>query len=113
MMRRFCFTLDLKNDPALIAEYKKHHEKVWPEIAETYRQCGIESMELYLLETRMFMIMEVSERFTFEAKAHADRTNPRLQEWEHLMERFQQVPAGCHDGEKWKRMERIFTLQNA
>jgi L-rhamnose mutarotase len=34
MSRRFCFTLDLKDDPALIAEYSKYHEKISPEIAQ-------------------------------------------------------------------------------
>jgi len=57
--------------------------------------------------------MEVSEKFSFEAKAHADRTNPKLQEWERLMGKFQQVPANSRDGEKWKQMECIFSLQNS
>ncbi len=31
MIRRYCLTLDLKDDPKLIAEYKRYHEKIWPE----------------------------------------------------------------------------------
>ena len=84
MIRRFCFTLDLKNDPALIAQYEKYHEKIWPEITESIRNSGIEDMEIYLLGTRMFMIMEVNESFTFEKKARADQQNPKVQEWEEL-----------------------------
>jgi L-rhamnose mutarotase len=79
MNRRFCLTLDLKNDPALIAEYRKFHEKIWPEITESIKNSGILDMEIYLLGTRMFMIMEVDESFSFEKKAKADRENAKVQ----------------------------------
>ena len=42
MTQRYCFTLDLKDDPELIAEYKRHHQNVWPEIRESLRGSGIE-----------------------------------------------------------------------
>ncbi|MGC2477953.1 MAG: L-rhamnose mutarotase [Candidatus Sulfotelmatobacter sp.] len=111
MRRRFCLTLDLKDDPQLIAEYKGYHEKIWPEITESIRESGIEDMEIYLLGTRMLMIMEVNESFSFEKKAKADRANPKVQEWEELMWRFQQALPQARPGEKWLPMERIFKLE--
>lgn len=112
MNRRFCFTLDLKNDPALIAEYRKHHEKIWPEITESIKNSGIVDMEIYLLDTRMFMVMEVNESFTFEKKARADQRDPKVHEWEQLMWKFQQALPHAKRGEKWIRMERIFKLES-
>jgi len=109
--RRYCLTLDLKDDPALIAEYRAYHEKIWPEITKSIKDAGIEEMEIYLLGTRMFMIMEVNERFSFEAKASADHQNPRVQEWEQLMWRFQRALPQAKPGEKWLLMERIFKLE--
>ena len=111
MNRRYCLTLDLKNDPALIADYKRYHEKVWPEITKSIRDSGIEDMEIYLLGTRMFMIMEVNERFSFDEKARADAANPEVQEWEKLMWNFQQALPEAKAGEKWLPMERIFSLR--
>ena len=111
MTRRFCLTLDLKDDPALIAEYKRHHEKIWPEITHSIKAAGIENMEIYLLGTRLFMIMEVDEQFSFEAKAESDRENRKVQEWEQLMWKFQQPLPDAKPGEKWLRMERIFKLE--
>jgi len=111
MSRRFCLTLDLKDDPQLIAEYKKYHENIWPEITESIRESGIEDMEIYLLGTRMFMVMEVNDAFSFEKKAKADRANPKVQEWEQLMWKFQQALPQARPGEKWLRMERIFKLE--
>jgi L-rhamnose mutarotase len=111
MNRRVCLTLDLKNDPQLIAEYRRYHERIWPEITESIRNSGIEDMEIYLLGTRMFMIMEVNERFSFEKKAKVDQLNPKVQEWEELMWNFQQPLREASPGEKWLRMERIFKLE--
>jgi len=111
MNRRYCLTLDLKDDPHLIAEYKRHHEKIWPEIKRSIRDSGIEDMEIYLFGTRMFMVMEVSEKFSFEAKAQADRQNLKVREWEELMWKFQQPLPEAKSGEKWLLMEKIFKLE--
>lgn len=62
--RRYCLALDLKDDPVLIAEYKRYHEKIWPEIEKSIREAGIENMEIYLLGNRLFMIMGTSEKFS-------------------------------------------------
>ena len=110
MNRRFCLTLDLQDDPALIEEYKRYHQKVWPEIIRSIKESGIEDMEIYLRGTRMFMVMEVNERFSFEAKTKADLGNPKVQEWENLMWKFQKPLAGAKPGEKWMPMERVFKL---
>jgi L-rhamnose mutarotase len=111
MNRRYCLALDLKDDARLIAEYKRYHEKIWPEITRSIKDAGIEDMEIYLLGTRMFMVMEVNERFSFEAKAKADRENPKVREWEELMWKFQRPLPQAKPGEKWLLMERIFKLE--
>lgn len=112
MTMRYCLTLDLKDDPKLIAEYKRCHEKIWPEITKSIKDAGIEDMEIYLLGTRMFMVMEVNENFSFEAKAKADRANPKVREWEELMWKFQKPLPNSKAGEKWLLLERIFKLEN-
>ena len=113
-MKRFCLALDLKDDPELIAEYKQYHArgKAWPEITQSIRNAGIEDMEIYLLGTRMFMIMEVNQHFSFTAKSQADQLNPKVQEWEKLMWKFQKPLPQAAPGEKWLLMERIFKLKN-
>lgn len=112
MTRRYCLALDLKDDPDLIAEYERHHENVWPEITRSIRDAGIEDMEIYRVGNRLFMVMEVSEDFSFEAKAAADRADPRVQEWEALMWKYQRPLPIAKSGEKWLLMERIFKLDS-
>ena len=51
-MRRHCLTLDLKDDEAAIAEYKRYHVKIWPEVKKSLFDAGILDMEIYLLGTR-------------------------------------------------------------
>jgi len=111
MSRRYCLALDLKDDPVLIAEYEEHHRRIWPEIAESIRHAGVEGMEIYRVGNRLFLIMEVSEAFDFDAKAEADRNNPRVQAWEDLMWRYQQALPMAAPGEKWMLMDRIFSLE--
>jgi L-rhamnose mutarotase len=110
-MRRYCLALDLKDDATAIAEYKRYHRKIWPEIRDSIFAAGILDMEIYLLGRRLFMIMEVADDFSFADKAAADAANPRVQEWETLMERFQQPLPESRPGQKWVLMERIFSLQ--
>jgi L-rhamnose mutarotase len=109
-MKRYCLILDLKNDPQLIKEYEDYHKNVWPEIIKSIKDAGIEQMEIYRHETRLFMIMEVNDEFSFESKQQADRNNPKVQEWEELMWKYQQPIAGAAKGEKWILMEKIFGL---
>ena len=111
MSHRYCLTLDLKDDPKLIAEYKRYHEKIWPEITTSIRDAGILDLEIYLLGTRMFMIMEVDDSFSFEAKGRADAANPKVREWEELMWKFQKPLPQAKPGEKWMLMEKIFSLK--
>ena len=109
-MTRHCLALDLKDDPALIAEYEAYHNKVWPEIIESIKSSGIEHMEIYRTGNRLFMIMEVNDFFLFERKRDSDNGNPKVQEWEKLMWKYQQALPNAKPGEKWILMKKIFDL---
>jgi L-rhamnose mutarotase len=54
-MKRFCFALDLKNEPHLIEEYEAYHRRIWPEITATIRSAGILDLQIYRAENRLFM----------------------------------------------------------
>lgn len=110
-MRRYCLAVDLIDDPELIKVYEEWHRNVWPEILESITSSGIEQMEIYRLRNRLFMIMEVNEQFSFEAKAKADANNEKVQEWEKLMWNFQQALPFAKPGEKWVLMDKIFSLK--
>ena len=110
--KRYCYSCDLKDDSKLIAEYKAYHAdgKAWPEITKSIKDAGITDMQIYLTGNRMFMIMEVDESYDPVKKEEMDANNPKVQEWETLMSKFQQELPWAKNGEKWTPLEQVFKI---
>lgn len=111
-VKRFCQTLDLKNDSTLIEEYKYWHmpENRWAEIPRGIREVGILDMEIYIFENRLFMIVETPVDFEWD-EAFAKLANlERQAEWEAFMSKFQVSAVNATSSDKWQLMERIFKL---
>ncbi len=110
--KRFCQTLDLRDDPELVAAYRKIHsrEEIWPEILQGIRAVGILEMEIYLLGTRLFMIVEMPANTDWSEAMSRMATLPRQTEWEAFVARYQQADAAAGSSDKWQLMERIFHL---
>ena len=109
-MQRHCLALDLKNDPKLIAEYDAWHRMVWPEVKQSIWDAGITVLDIYRVQNRLFMILEADDNFSLEKKAKSDATNPKVQEWETLMWKYQEALPGVPKGSKWALMEKVFSL---
>ena len=107
---KYCLALDLVDDENLIARYERYHQHVWPEIIESIKDSGITSLDIYRVFNRLFMIMETDESFSFDKKNEMDKANPKVQEWENLMWKYQQALPGAKPGEKWILMNKIFEL---
>ena len=110
--KRYCQTLDLKDDPELISEYRKRHteNEAWPEILQGIRSVGILEMEIYILDNRLFMIVETPFDCDWDEAFARLATLPRQEEWETYMSIFQVARPGATSAEKWRMMERIFHL---
>ena len=111
-VKRYCRTMNLKDNPELIAEYRKLHsqEHSWKEIREGIKQVGILEMEIYILGNRLFMIVETPLDFDWDTAMARLATLPRQQEWEDYMSIFQDCEQGATATEKWQMMERMFYL---
>jgi len=109
-MKTYALALDLVDDAKLIAEYERYHQAVWPEIITSIEAAGILDMRIYRLANRLFMTMDVTDDFSFERKATMDAANPKVQEWEQLMWKYQQALPIARPGEKWLLMNEIFKL---
>lgn len=112
-VKRYCQTLDLKDNPELIAEYRRLHsrEQAWPEIRKGIREIGILEMEIYILGSRLFMIVETPLDFDWEKAMKRLAALPRQAEWEACVARFQKcASSNVSSSEKWKLMERMFYL---
>lgn len=111
-VKRYCQTLDLKDDPQLIARYVEAHSRYqsWPEIRQGIREVGILEMEIYLLGHRLFMIVDTPVDFDWDIAMARLATLPRQAEWEDYVAMFQACREGSTSDEKWQMMERIFYL---
>ncbi len=103
-------TLDLRDDPELIAAYEAYHRPgaVWPEVEASITEAGIEAMQIYRFGPRLVMVLRVTDDFSFEQKAIADAANSAVQRWEALMDQFQQAVVGAPKDSKWVVMPQIY-----
>ena len=111
-VKRYCQTLDLRDNPELIAAYRRVHssEEHWSEIRDGIREVGILEMEIYILGTRLFMIVETPLDFDWDSAFSRLATLPRQAEWEAYVASFQNAEAGASSDERWRMMERMFYL---
>lgn len=111
-VKRYCQTLNLKDNQELVAEYRRRHAQgeVWPETLAAIREVGILEMEIYILDTKLFMIVETPLDFDWDSAMAKMATLPRQEEWEAYMSVFQQAEASASSADKWQLMERMFYL---
>ena len=110
--KRYCKTLTLKNDHQLISAYTAVHGKgkVWPEITQGMKDVGILDMEIYILQNRLFMIMDTVVDFDHDKDLAALAQLPRQSEWEAYVAQFQNSSETASADEKWQLLERIYKL---
>jgi L-rhamnose mutarotase len=111
--RRYCKTLELRDDPRLIEEYRRAHAPgaAWPEITRGMREVGILSMEIYIDGPRLFMIMDTVGDFDHDRAMTELAGKPRQAEWEALMSRFQDASPDAPAAGKWRLIERIYRME--
>lgn len=110
--KRFVQILELRDDPDMIAQYRKWHsqEYQWKEIREGIREVGILEMEIYILGTKLVMIVDAPIDFDWDEAMARLATLPRQAEWEAFVAKFQGCSAEARSDEKWQMMERMFYL---
>ena len=110
-MKHFGLTLNLKNDPTIIEQYKAYHRDAWPETLAGLKAVGITKMNIYLLGRQLFMVMETVDTFDIERDCPRYlEEHPRCREWDELMRTFQEPVKEAQAGEWWAQMEPVFEL---
>lgn len=111
-VRRYVQTMSLRDNPDLIALYRKAHSEpeFWPVIKEGIRSVGILEMEIYISGTRLVMIVDMPDALDWNDVMTKLAQLPRQAEWENYVAQFQNCAKGTTSDEKWQMMERIFHL---
>lgn len=110
-MKRYAQTIELNDEPGVVDRYIEHHRAVWPEVERGLRAIGIERMTIWRLGTRLFMLMETTDAFDPDRDfARYSASDPRIAEWQSLMESLQQPVVEAKPGEWWAAMELVYDL---
>lgn len=111
-IKRYVQTMELRDNPELIALYRKAHSEseAWPEIINGIKEVGILEMELYILGSRLVMIVDMPADLDWDEVMARLATMPKQAEWEDYVAQFQQCVKGSTSDEKWHMMERMFHL---
>ena len=106
-MKRMGFVLGIK--PEHLAEYKRIHEKVWPEVLATIARCNIKNYTIFLKEPENLLFAYFEYHGSdFKADMAKMAADPKTQEWWRICEPMQSPLPTRKEGEWWAEMEDVF-----
>lgn len=106
-MQRMGMVIGLDADK--VAEYKRLHADVWPEVLEMITACGIRNYSIFLKEPEnlLFGYWEYHGE-DFEADSARMAADPKTQEWWSVCMPCQRPLETRQEGEWWAMMEEVF-----
>lgn len=106
-MRRYGAVIGIK--PEAIAEYKRIHAAVWPDVLKQIKASNISNYSIFLKEPENLMFAYYEYHGTdHDADMAAMAADPRTQEWWAVCMPMQ-APLGTRkQGEWWAGMEEVF-----
>jgi len=106
-MRRVGQVLGLR--PERLEEYRKYHEKIWPEIAAAIEAAGIRNYSIYHHRGTLFAYYEyVGPEDEYDDRMERLARAPRMREWWDIMEPMQVPEPEREEGSWWSPMEEVF-----
>jgi L-rhamnose mutarotase len=106
-MKRFGFRLGLRSDR--YEEYKRYHERIWPEIEAAIHAAGIRNYTIFHSDGELFGYYEyVGPPAEYAERLEVLAAAPRMREWWDLMEPMQIPHPRRKPGEWWAAMEEVF-----
>ncbi|MGW8318780.1 MAG: L-rhamnose mutarotase [Candidatus Promineifilaceae bacterium] len=106
-MKRVGFLLKVKEEK--IAEYKRHHQHVWPEMKEALSRNGWHNYSLFMAENgQLFGYFETPE--SFQAALDGMAEEAINEEWQAFMAPFFESADGAHADRMMVELEEVFHL---
>lgn len=106
-MRRFGQVLGVRTE--CLAEYERHHERIWPEIEHAIREAGIRNYSIFHRGGQLFAYYEyVGPEDEYDARMQTLAEAPRMREWWDLMEPMQIPDPARKPGTWWSDMAEVF-----
>lgn len=106
-MKRIGFLLKVKSEK--IAEYKAHHQRVWPEMLDALRRTGWHNYSLFMrADGTLFGYVETPE--SFQAAREGMAHEPINAKWQDFMAPFFEG-LGDHADRMMEELEQVFYLE--
>ncbi len=107
-MKRVGFLLKVKKEK--IAEYKAHHQNVWPEMLDALRRAGWHNYSLFMRDDGLlFGYFETPESFQAALDGMArEEINAR---WQDFMAPYFEGVGGAHPDQMMEELEPVFFLE--
>ena len=107
-MKRVGFLLQVKKDK--IAEYKAHHQKVWPEMLDALRRNGWHNYSIFMRQDGLlFGYFETPESFQAGLEGMAkEEINAK---WQDFMAPYFEGVGGTHADQMMEELEQVFFLE--
>lgn len=108
--KHYLFTAQISDIPNAEKEYLAYHQKQfteWPEVAEGFCRADFQQLQVFLNEKQLLLVISIPEDKTLdELNPKTVENNPRVDEWNALMKKYQQGIAGTAPGEVWVELKK-------
>lgn len=107
-MKTYAMTIDLKDDPQILALYEEYHKNVWPEVRQAVKNVGMENVRIFRFGTRLVQVFDARDGFDIAKDIDSYAKNPVVKKWDMMMNEFQVPLEGRKKGEWWAGMELVY-----
>lgn len=104
-------TASLVADTSMQQQYVAHHATLpeqWPEVEQGFCNASFQQLQVFRNGRQLVLVISIPHGASFEKlNAETTRNNPRANDWNSLMRRFQTGLPGTKPGEVWVFMKPI------
>lgn len=105
-------TADLVVDEKLQKEYMTYHAtqfKKWPEVSKGFCNADFQQLLLYRNGRQLMLVISIPKGASLDKlNPKTTENNPRVDEWNRIMKKYQQGIEGTKEGETWVFLKPLF-----
>lgn len=109
--KHYILTANLTKDKALQQEYMEYHRtqfEEWPEVAQGFCNADFQQLLLYRNGRQLMLVISIPANKTLDQlNSKTTENNPRMDEWNAIMGKYQEGIEGTFPGEKWVFLNNI------
>jgi L-rhamnose mutarotase len=109
--RHYLLTANLVEDPEMQQEYRHYHEvqfDEWPEVAQGFCNANFQQLLVYENNRQLLLVISIpADKTLNELNPLTTKDNPRMDEWNAMMGKYQEGIPGTGPDEVWVFLEEI------